>query len=178
MESFLLLSISFPVVYLEVTVFSLCLIAIIWLLIEFRQMKKKINDRLSLNNEAMRLQLEAIERLTLYAERAGLKNLVSRIYNGGSVGSLHDEMIEAIKTEYNYNVTQQVYVSPEVWNAVTRLKDQNIYIINQLAAGLSPQESGIELSKRILEFSMAQEKDLYHIVQEALQFEAKKIMKP
>ncbi len=45
-------------------------------------------------------------------------------------------LIDAIKQEYEYNMSQQIYVSPEVWRAVNNLKEQNIYIINQLAATL------------------------------------------
>lgn len=174
---FSLLAFEFKFAYLEGLVIIICLIISILLLVEFRGMKDMIKERMGLNNDAMRLQLEAIERLTLYAERAGLKNLVGRIFTGGNSATLHHDMVEAIRSEYEYNVTQQVYVSPEVWHAVTRLKDQNIYVINQLAAGLPGEAPGIELSKRIIEFSMSQDAELNRIVLDALQFEAKKLLK-
>ena len=72
--------------------------------------------------------------------------------------------------------SQQIYVNPEVWNAVTRLKDQNIYIINQLAASLPFEASALDLGKRILEYSMMKDAELNQIVLDALQFEAKKIL--
>ena len=73
------------------------------------------------------------------------------------------------------NSCQQIYISKEVWNAVTKLKDQNIYILNQLAATLPQQASSLELSKIILEYSMTEKAELNTIVLDALQYEAKKM---
>ena len=168
---------EFKFEYVQVTVMLVFFVIIMILLMEFRGMKDQIKEKAGINRDALKLQLEALERLTVYSERAGLKNLVSRISATGMYAAgIHAEMIGSLKTEYDYNISQQIYVSTEVWNAVTRLKDQNIYIINQLAANLSPDSSGIELSKRILEYSMTKDAELNRIVLDALQFEAKKIM--
>lgn len=156
------------------------LVAIAWLLAEFKGMKDEIRERMGINNETLKLRLQAYERLTVYAERAGLKNLVARVSVnafGESASALHTHMTGELKSEYEYNVSQQIYVSKEIWNAVTKLKDQNIYIINQLAAGLDHNENSLELSKRILEYSMTQNAELNVIVLDAIQFEAKKILK-
>lgn len=171
---------------LEVTVYNLVFagifmffIAIAWLLAEFKGMKDDIRERLGINNETIKLRLQAYERLTLFAERASLKNLVGRTaaeLNGESAGTLHHKMVNELNSEYEYNVSQQIYVSKEVWNAVTKLKDQNIYIINQLAAALPNNAGGLQLSKSILEYSMTEKADLSTIVLDALQFEAKKLL--
>jgi hypothetical protein len=156
------------------------LVAIAWLLAEFKGMKDEMRERLGINNETLKLKLQAYERLTLYAERAGLKNLVSRISAGSfgeSAAAMHNRLIEELKSEYEYNVSQQIYVSKEIWNAVTKLKDQNIYIINQLAGALPNEANSLDLSKRILEYSMTQNAELNAIVLDALQYEAKKILK-
>src|SRR6476661_4529584 len=106
-------------------------IVMAWMLAEFKGMKDEIRERTGINNETLKLRLQAYERLTLFAERAGLKNMIARSsFTGQAAASLHHELIETIKSEYEYNVSQQIYVSPEIWNAVTKLKDQNIYIIN------------------------------------------------
>lgn len=170
---------------LAVTVFHLVLagiflffIAIAWLLAEFKGMKDEIRERLGINNETLKLRLQAYERLTLFAERASLKSLVGRSAAqslGESAADLHMRIVEEIKTEYEYNVSQQIYVSKEVWNAVTKLKDQNIFILNQLAAVMPHQACSHELSKRILEYSMTEKAELNSIVIDALQYEAKKI---
>lgn len=152
-------------------------IAIAWLLAEFKGMKDEMRERFGINNETIKLKLQAYERLTLFAERASLKNLVSRTpYAGLTVVGLQIELIDAIKSEYEYNVSQQIYCTPDMWKAVGNLRDQNIYIINQLAAMLPPQAEGIELSKRILEYAANNNADLSAVVLSALQFEAKKVL--
>jgi len=172
------LAFEFKFEYIQVAVMLVFFVVIMILLMEFRSMKDLIRERAGINNDAIKLQLEALERLTLFTERAGLKNLVSRISPTGLYAAgLHAQMIDSLRTEYEYNLSQQIYVSPEVWNAVTRLKDQNIYIINQLAATLPADAMGLDLSKRILEYSMTKDAELNRIVLDAIQFEAKKILK-
>ena len=169
---------EFKFEYIQVAVMLVFFVVIMILLMEFRNMKDLIKERAGINNDALKLQLEALERLTVFTERAGLKNLISRISPTGLYAAgLHAEMIDSLKSEYDYNISQQIYVSPEIWNAVTRLKDQNIYIINQLASTLPADSMGLDLSKRILEYSMTKDAELNRIVLDALQFEAKKVMK-
>jgi hypothetical protein len=152
-------------------------IAALWMLAEFMKMRDSIKERIGINNESLKLKLQAYERLTVFTERAGLKNMVSRMpVNGESAAGLHSAMITELKSEYEYNVSQQIYVTPEIWNAVTKLKDQNIYIINQLAAGLPPHANAVDLSKHILQYSMSPNAELNTIVLDAIQFEAKKLM--
>jgi len=130
------------------------------------------------NPESKQLQLQAYERLAVLVERLGLKNLISRAdVQGQSAAIMHGVLIENIKSEYDYNASQQVYVSKEVWDAITRLKDQNIYVINQLAAMLPVQANSHDLSKRILEYTITQNPELNKIVLDAIQHEAKEIMK-
>jgi hypothetical protein len=153
-------------------------IALAWLLAEFNGMKELLKERLGLNNETIKLKLQAYERLTVYAERAGLKNLVSRVHSDdNSARQMQMEMLQTLNNEYEYNVSQQIYVSPEMWKAITKLRDQNIFIINQIAATLPDTASAMELSKSLIEYSMTNNAEINKIVLEALQFEAQKIIK-
>ena len=152
-------------------------IAIAWLLAEFKGMKDNIIERMGINNEIIKLKLQALERFTLYAERSSLKNLISRTpASGMTVVDLQLHLLETLRSEYEYNVSQQIYIDPKMWKAIGNLKDQNTFIINQLAATLPPDANGIELSKRILEYVSSTESDLSTTVLNALQFEAKRIL--
>ena len=153
-------------------------ISIAWLLAEFKGMKDEIKERLGINNETIKLKLQACERLTLFAERCSLKNLVTRMPAVGlNVVDFQLTLLETIRSEYDYNITQMIYMSPEMWKAISNLKEQNIFIINQLAATLPPQANGIELSKRILEYVSTTNAELSTVVLSALQFEAKRLFK-
>ena len=131
------------------------------------------------NHSTRPLQLQAYERLVLLAERLAIPNLISRVNQGGlNMRQMQTLLLDAIKQEYEYNTTQQISVSPVAWEAIKNLKDQNMLIINQCAASLPPEASGMDLNRRLLEFMMESKKGALHeIVLEALNFEAKKIMK-
>ena len=136
-------------------------IAIAWLLAEFKGMKDNIIERMGINNEVIKLKLQALERFTLYAERSSLKNLVSRTPASGiTVVDLQLSLLDSLRSEYEYNVSQQIYIDPKMWKAITNLKDQNSFIINQLAATLPSDAAGIELSKRILEYVSSTDSEL------------------
>ncbi|MDP9231060.1 MAG: hypothetical protein M3O67_10390 [Bacteroidota bacterium] len=124
------------------------------------------------------LQLQAYERLVVLAERLSIPSLVSRAnqpdFNAREMQSL---LNESIKQEVEYNSSQQIYVSNVAWEAIRNLKDQNMLIINQVAATLPPDAKGIDLNKKLLDFVMNQQKGALHtIVLEALNYEAKKLM--
>ena len=152
-------------------------ISIAWLLAEFKGMKDEIKERLGINNEVIKLKLQALERFTLYAERSSLKNLISRTPAAGmTVVDLQLNLLETLRSEYEYNVSQQIYIDPKMWEAIGNLKDQNSFIINQLAATLPPESNGYELSKRILEYVASTDAELNKTVLSALQFEAKRLL--
>lgn len=125
------------------------------------------------------LQLQAYERLVMLTERISIPNLVSRANQPGlDCRQMQRLLNDSIKQEYEYNTTQQIYVSPVAWKAVTNLKDQNMYIINQIGSGMPAEATGTDLNRRLLEFTMNDRKGTLHeVVMEALNFEAKKIMK-
>ena len=154
---------------------TLSILGIAYLIKEVLGLKQQLKTA---NPESKKLQLLAYERLAVFAERAGLKNMISSAEaHGESAAIMHGVLIQNIKSEYDYNVSQQVYVSKEIWAAVTKLKDQNIYIINQLAAMLPPQANSLDLSKRVLEYTLTQQQELNQIVLDAIHHEAKEHLK-
>ncbi len=130
------------------------------------------------NQATKQLRLAAYERLVLLTNRIGLNEVVSR----SGVGELPVRQAQmllagAIREEYEYNLTQQIYVSAPVWQAITNLKDQNIYIINQLASMLPANANGMDLSKKIMEFLMQDENaNLQPVVLKAINYEAKQLL--
>ena len=125
------------------------------------------------------LQLQAYERLVMLSERIALPNLISRANQPGlNAREMQVLLLESIKQEYEYNMTQQIYVSPVAWEAVKNLKEQTMLIINQVGAALPPDASGLDLNKILMDVMMNQQKGQLHaIVLEALNYEARKLMK-
>lgn len=141
--------------------------------------KRRAPQKAETSNETRPLQLQAYERLVMLTERLALPNLISRNNQPDlSAKEMQYLLLSSIKQEFEYNATQQIYVSPVAWQAVKNLKEQNMMIINQVGQTLPADAKGIDLNKRIMEIMIAQDKNaLHNIVLEALNFEARKLMK-
>lgn len=124
------------------------------------------------------LQLQAYERLILLVDRIALPNVISRTSSAGlTARDMQLLLTQTIRTEFEYNVTQQIYVSHESWEAVRNLKDQNIMIVNQIASFLPAEATGQDLSRSVLEMLMQSPKaSLHNVVADVLSYEAKKLM--
>ncbi|HEU5054201.1 MAG TPA: hypothetical protein VFT78_13870 [Hanamia sp.] len=166
---------------IETVILIFCLVlllGLIWMVMEISAIRKQVEEHKYNDPDTLRLRLQAYERITLLTERIALQNLLSRHTNAGlSCRQMQMTLIDSIKQEYEYNMSQQIYVSPEVWRAVNNLKEQNIYIINQLAATLPAQASGMDLNKHIIDYLINNSNaSLHNIVLEAINYEAKKLM--
>jgi hypothetical protein len=179
-----------PMILLEITmqdmqniltIFGIVLVlvlgVIVFLMTEFRSLKKTVDLKRPVAADNSLLRLQAYERLTLLADRISLKNLVTRMHDTQfTARELAAGLIETIRSEYEHNITQQNYVNPEVWKAVTKLKDQNIYIINELTASLPPNATALDCSRAILQYTANDNAELSSIVLNAIQYEVKKLI--
>lgn len=132
----------------------------------------------SSSRETLPLRLQAYERLVLLTDRIALHNLVTRI-PAGEMGARQYQsvLVEQIRAECDHNITQQIYVEPATWDAVMKLREQNIFIINRLASALPEDARGTELARYIVELLNADpDASLHEKVRQALHFEARKLM--
>ncbi|RYZ00811.1 MAG: hypothetical protein EOO11_00230 [Chitinophagaceae bacterium] len=131
------------------------------------------------NSQLLPLQLQAYERLVILCERISLPALISRTAAADlSAQEMRYVLVENIKQEFDYNTSQQIYVSAAAWDAVRNLRDQNMLVINQVSNVLAPGARASELNKQLLEVLMGQEgKALHSAALETLNDEAKRIMR-
>lgn len=100
------------------------------------------------------IRLQAYERLAMYLERINPNSLIMRTNNSNLTVSLYQTLlVNTIRNEFEHNLSQQVYVSHQVWESLKMAKEETIRIINLSAARLSPMAPSIELSSKILEIS-------------------------
>ncbi|HXB07572.1 MAG TPA: hypothetical protein VNW04_10660 [Puia sp.] len=130
------------------------------------------------DGNSRQLQLQAYERLILLTERIALPNIIQRLNQPGlEARDMQALLTQAIRQEFEHNITQQIYVSAEAWEAVRNYKEQNLLIINQVSSFLPPEASGVDLNKHLLDLLVQNPKaSLQNIVSEVLSFEAKKLM--
>lgn len=144
----------------------------------FSSRSKTKDSTSSSNRQSHAMQLQAYERLTLLADRIAIPNLISRnAQEGLSAADYQLLLLKNIRDEFDYNITQQIYVTPESWQAVKKLKEKNMLIINQIAQSMPPASSALDFSRSLLLFCMNDEKgNLHDLVSAALSYEASKLM--
>ena len=92
------------------------------------------------------LKLQAYERLLLLCERIELADLILRLKSpGASSGELRAALIMGIQQEYEHNLTQQLYVSDELWQIMLMAKNRTMDLISEASVTAGPGKPGEEL---------------------------------
>ena len=113
----------------------------------------------SVAKEMVPLRMQAYERLALFLERMQPSNLLLRVQKPNMKSSmLHTVLLKTIRSEFDHNMSQQVYVSDAVWQLINKGKDQLIGVINQNVTSVSPDSDATEFGKLIIEASLEQQK--------------------
>lgn len=100
------------------------------------------------------LQVDAYQRLVLFLERIAPNNMVMRMNNPGLPARIFQQnLLETIRNEFEHNLAQQVYISPEAWTLLKNSKEEVVKIINMAATKLEPTSTATDLSKGIFEIT-------------------------
>ena len=79
----------------------------------------------------------------------------------------HQQLLAEVRNEYNHNVSQQVYISEEVWEQIKSAKEDLIVMINDSASEMSAESTSLDLSKKIFEKTLTRPTDpLAHALSE------------
>lgn len=98
------------------------------------------------------LRIQAYERLALFLERIEPNQLLLRLNNLElSADQLKTLLNTAVRAEYDHNLSQQIFVSSEVWNALVQAKEETIKLVNLCAGQLKEDAMALDLATLILE---------------------------
>ncbi len=123
------------------------------------EQKRKQQARLNNQQLITPLRLQAYERAILFLERISPENLIMRVSRSGITSQqLQSELLQAIRSEYEHNLTQQVYISHGAWEMVKIARGRTIQMINTLGDKIPKDSPAILLSKAILESIVDEEK--------------------
>jgi len=118
--------------------------------------KRRRNERMAaFQKQALPIRMQAYERLALLLERISPNSLLLRVKAGKLSKSEYLILLQqAIRSEFEHNLSQQVYVSEHVWEMVVTAKSAMVSMMNTVAADLDPEATGADLSKAILTRTM------------------------
>ena len=103
------------------------------------------------------LRLQAYERMALFLERIDPNQLVLRIHAVGlTVSQEQNLLLMAIRSEFEHNLSQQIYISDVVWEKIVDAKTDIESIINTVAGDFDKDADSREFAETLL--SVAAEK--------------------
>lgn len=107
------------------------------------------------------LRLQAYERIIVFLERIHPFSLIQRVYQPNMLlTEFQLELVKTIRVEYEYNLSQQMYLNNDAWQMVTTAKEETIKLINMFASQMQDDKDGIELSKAIFNYYMQTNKEV------------------
>ena len=104
------------------------------------------------------LRLQAFERMVLFLERISPNNLLMRVHKPGfTAKEFQIELHATIRSEFEHNITQQIYLSSQSWAVAKSAKEEIIKLINTAAAKLDSNATAMDLSAGIFEIIIKNE---------------------
>jgi hypothetical protein len=139
-----------------------------------REISKQRHElRVKTLDQTLPLRLQAYERVVLLLERISPEALIMRLnLPGMTAKQLHSEMLSTIRAEYDHNLSQQLYVSTESWEIVKKARGNVIRFINTVSERIAPIAPAIELSSKLFEKLMEDDKSP---TSDALEFVKKEV---
>ena len=94
----------------------------------------------------------AYERIILFIERIKPDSFIPRTLSPSLPYQEYQLLlINEIRKEFEYNLSQQLYLSENAWEVTVNFKDNIITLINSAATSCPPQATASDLARKILE---------------------------
>jgi hypothetical protein len=106
------------------------------------------------------IRLQAYERLTLLCERIDFGDLILRLKTPGtSARELQSALLIAVQQEFEHNLTQQLYVTAELWQVLMTAKAKTMDIISVVGNKLDDSATSEDFAQKLFE-TISQETSL------------------
>lgn len=123
------------------------------------------------------IKLQAYERIVLFLERISLESMLLRVSTADmTAAQLHSVLLSTIRSEYEHNLSQQIYMSQQAWEVARNARSNMVKIINSEAEKMRPDSTGMALSKQLLEKIMELDKEPTHVAIDFIKAEVSRII--
>jgi len=155
------------------------LISVLLILRHFSENEKQKQkfELIHANNKLITpIKLQAYERLVLLLERIKPNSMALRLQKPNfSAVQMQILMLGTVRKEFDHNLSQQVYITPESWEIIINAKEQISRLINLTATTMEKGASSNDFIRALIETYNDFEKKpieiaLYSIKKEALLF--------
>ncbi len=130
-------------------------------MLENGQKRREFEFRVRNSEKVTPIRLQAYERLALLLERISPQSLLIRVSPHDLLAAdFHQQLLSHIRQEFEHNFSQQIYVSPMLWETIRQAKENLTAIINKSAEEIEGNAPALLLSKKIIENYIEEENQL------------------
>ncbi|MCX6245280.1 MAG: hypothetical protein NTU98_11315 [Bacteroidetes bacterium] len=105
------------------------------------------------------LRLQAYERIVLFLERIAPNSLIMRVNRPVmTAAQLQASMTRTIREEFEYNLSQQLYISSKAWEMVRNAKEETIRLINSALTKVPETAQSSEMIRVLLDLLLSEKK--------------------
>jgi hypothetical protein len=134
---------------------------------------RQLDNQKTQKQASLPIRLQAYERLSLLCERLAIPNLLMRVkYQDMNAATLRVSLMLAIQQEYEHNVTQQVYVSDQLWAIIQATRDDALQFLDIVTDKVDKKATGHQLAEALLQYHAQREADPIATAQAAIRKEA------
>jgi hypothetical protein len=128
--------------------------AIVYKYLQYEENKLKLEIDKARLEIVFPARMQAYERIILFLERITPENLVRRIIKGNtSSRAFQNELIATVRSEYEHNVSQQIYISIASWTMVKTATEETIRLVNVAGTKVNATSPSTDLAEKILEIT-------------------------
>ena len=124
---------------------------ILWKMLQEERAKREQELRRATVKETLGLRLRGYERLTMLLERttpeALLRDLDVQDLTAQQISTL---LLQKLRIEFDHNLSQQIYVSDEAWDAINEAREQMVLFLSTMARQFPAETNGLEVAKLML----------------------------
>ena len=160
---------------------AVCVLLATWLVMH-RFYKSEAEKRLwelkrLSQKEISPIRMRAYERLTLLLERTTPEHMLIEL-NLSEMTPLQVQahLMRTIRQEYDHNLSQQIYISNEVWDLIDNAKQQTIAFVNSIAQQMPPESNALDYAKTLITAYRSNGDTPNDIALQALKNEAKTLL--
>lgn len=97
------------------------------------------------------IRLRAYERLTLLLERTTPDRMLMEMnLQEMTIPQVQQQLLRTIRLEYDHNLSQQIYVSDEVWDKIIHARDEMGAFVTAMAAGMPEGSTTLDYAKTLI----------------------------
>jgi hypothetical protein len=137
---------------------SVAIVAIVYLFLKRQHDHALIHLQTELSlqrqNYFLPSKLEAYQRCILLLDRISPANLTLRTLQVTHNAKMQQSLLlKTVREEFEHNIAQQLFVSPQGWAMLVQSKEEVLRVINMAANTLDANASATDLAAKILEIA-------------------------